>query len=87
MKIVYEITSMPYVIFSGLTDLENLYDLSDITIPHQLQALPLECRFTIYDDDGGFVDMSYSISLGSDVKRVCSKTPLELRKKYYKDTE
>lgn len=73
---------MPNLIFAGLTDLQDLYDLSQIEIPRQLLSLPIECRFIVFDDEGNFVDMVYTIAFGPDVKRLCAKIPSELKEKY-----
>ncbi len=76
--LVYEITSLPYLIFVKAVPANLVYDLSEIEIPSQLKAAVFDCRFILFNNKGEPVDFVAEMGSALTVKTISNMTPLKM---------
>lgn len=83
--LVYNITSLPSVIYASVTPATQplTFDSDKLFIPQELKGLPIELRISMFDGEGNLVEMS-SVMLPSSAATIatCANlTGLKLVKK------
>lgn len=62
-KLVYHLTSMPYVLFSQLTEaIEPLeFEADKLIIPSEVKGNPVEIRVSLFSAEGELIDINSSM--------------------------
>ena len=76
--LVYEITSLPHIIFAATTPANEPFDLKEITIGRELFSTVIECRFSLYNSQGALVDLVSKVTSGAGVKSIANIIPLKM---------
>ena len=59
-QLVYNITALPHVLYASSTSAKEplTFDSDKLFIPGELKGLPIELRVSLYNPDGGLVELS-----------------------------
>lgn len=49
-KLIYQVTALPAVLFVGMTPANERFIWDKFYVPPQIEGLPIECRFVLFDD-------------------------------------
>ncbi len=79
--IVYEVTCLPHILYAQTTKAsEPIFFKDNFDIPNELSNLPIECRYSIYNNDGTFIEISSEImpASGFAIKNSINLTPRKM---------
>jgi hypothetical protein len=77
-KISYEVTVLPNVLYAELVNAKTPLVFDSFYIPEELKNFALECRFILYDKDGGCVEFSNNITLEQQIVYTLNLVPLKM---------
>lgn len=77
-KLVYEVTSMPHILFAGMTSAKDPYYFDKLEIPAQLKPLPIECRFLLFGPEGELIEMAHRTEFAGSITSIINAIPLKM---------
>lgn len=81
-KLVYEIGVMPTIIIASMTPANQPLYYEVIEVPPHLKAIPIECRFLLFDPTGNLIEMAHEIQMASMLVTTVNMTPLKMINKF-----
>lgn len=81
-SLVYHIVILPgIVVYSAIVPaVEYLYFDNKLNLPRDLHHLPIDCFFTIYDEEGNYVANAHEQASYLSLQTVVNTVPLKLIK-------
>ena len=79
--LVYEVTSLPHVLFASKVNATEPLEFNEFVVPAGLSAQPIEVRISIYDDiTGDLVELSSDMMPASPgvIRHALNLTPLKM---------
>ena len=79
-NIVYQLTSLPDIIFSGITKGNNVFhfEKGDLEIPFSIRGKTMELRVAIYSEEGECLDFSSTMCFIHTAVPLINSIPLKM---------